>query len=154
AILYHKASASMPNANGLSIFFPRDSDKFDAAQGARYAQEFASVLPGWQSFMDTFYGTAKTTTQENATASPIKIAVKSVTPEGNVNAANKPTITFDLDGKDIVDVTAYVMFEPDAQTSITVGAFPVGTPSKDANGTPIFTYPNGPQSLTFTWDVN
>src|SRR5262249_49300323 len=154
AILYHKASASLPNANGISIFFPKDQAKFDAAQGARYTQEFSGVLPGWQSFLETFYGTAKTTAQADATSSPIKISVKSVTPEGKVSASAKPTITFDLDGKNIVDVTAYVMYNPDAQTSITVGAFPVGTPSKDAAGVPIFTYPDGPQSLTFTWDVN
>ncbi len=47
-VVYHKASASLPHANGLSVFFPQNSDSFTAADGSRYQQEFGTSLATWQ----------------------------------------------------------------------------------------------------------
>ncbi len=153
-VLYHKASASLPQANGLSIFFPRDATTFEADEGARYTSEFGTKLPGWQAFLQNFYGTSQAASQDAATTAPLKLKVTGVVPQGAAASfQDVPVISFDTDGKNIVGITAYVLFKLDDKTEVVLDTFPVVSSEVNQDGNEISLYQDGASSTDFYWNA-
>ncbi len=149
-VLYHKASASLPHANGLSVFFPQDSTTFSAAEGERYRTEFASSLPGWQDFLDTFYGVA------NGAAPTDKLTLqvtKVSTDQQPGSIHDTPVISYSLNGKNIIDVTSYIIYQIDAQNSVVLDTFPITSNVTTADGSEVDDYPDGQTNNDFYWNT-
>jgi len=151
AVIYHKASASLPHAAGLSIFFPTDSATFSAADGTRYRTEFASPLPAWQDFLDTFYGVASGAA---ASSKPVLQVTKvSATDQHPGSIYDVPVISFGLNGQNLVGVTAYVIYQLNAQTNVVLDTFPVAQNVTTADGSQVNDYPDGQTSSDFYWNT-
>jgi hypothetical protein len=149
-VVYHKASASLPHANGLSIFFPQDSGTFSAADGRRFRTEYADSLSSWQDFLDTFYGVASGA----ATSSkPVLQVTKVSTDQQPGSIQDTPVISYSLNGKNIVGVSAYVIYQVNPQTSVVLDTFPVTSTVTTADGSQVNDYPDGQTSNDFYWNT-
>ncbi|MHB8750556.1 MAG: clostripain-related cysteine peptidase [Aggregatilineales bacterium] len=149
-VVYHKASASLPHANGLSIFFPQDANTFSAADGQRYRTEFADALPSWQDFLDTFYGVANGA----ATSNKLVLQVTKVSTDQQPGSIHDtPVISYSLNGKNIVGVTAYVIYQINPQTSVVLDTFPITSNVTTADGSQVNDYPDGQTSNDFYWNT-
>ena len=149
-VIYHQASASLPHATGLSIFFPADSDTFTAADGLRYRTEYAQTLPPWQDFLDTFYGVASGAAASNKL---ILQVTKVSTDQQPGSIYDPPVISYQLNGKNIVGVAAYVIYQVNPQTSVVLDTFPVTSDVIAADDTQVNDYPDGPTSNDFYWNT-
>lgn len=149
-VLYHKASKSLPHARGLSIFFPSDADTFASADGERYRQEFAGMLPAWQSFMDRFYGTATETS--HASKLELKITEVSTTPENPGSLHDTPVISYSLEGTNVVDLTANVVYQLNATTHVVIDQFPVTSNITTEDGSEVDEFPDGKSDNDFYWN--
>lgn len=150
-VLYHKASKTLPNARGLSIFFPPDGNTFtNLADGDRYRQEFGQVLPSWQDFLDTFYGTATSAAQKSKIDLHIS-AVSTTAQPGSIY--DTPVISYSLNGQNIVDVTANIIYQINDQTSIVLDTFPITSGVTTADGSQINDYPDGESLNDFYWNT-
>jgi hypothetical protein len=150
-VIYHKASASLPHAAGLSIFFPADSATFSAAEGTRYRTEYANPLPAWQDFLDTYYGVASGAA---ASSKPVLQVTKvSATDQTPGSIYDVPVISFGLNGQNLVGVTAYVVYQLNAQTSVVLDSFPVALNVTTADGSQVNDYPDGQTSTDFYWNT-
>jgi hypothetical protein len=150
AVLYHKASDSLPHANGLSIFFPQDSGTFEGADGKRYRTEFAGMLPTWQDFLDNFYGVASGAA---ATNKPVLQVTKVSTDQQPGSIYDTPVISYSLNGKNIVSVSAYVIYQVNPTTSVVLDTFPVTSNVTTADGSQVNDYPDGQTSNDFYWNT-
>ncbi len=150
AVLYHKASDSLPHANGLSIFFPQDSGTFSAADGTRYRTEYAGVLPTWQDFLDTFYGVASGAA---ASSKPVLQVTSVSTDQKPGSIYDTPVISYSLNGKNIVGVSAYVIYQINPQTSVVLDTFPVTSNVTTADGSQVNDYADGQSSNDFYWNT-
>ena len=149
-VIYHKASASLPQANGLSIFFPTDSTTFSAAEGLRYRNEYVTTLPAWQDFLDTFYGVASGA----ATSNQLVLQMTKVsTAQQPGSIYDPPVISFGLNGKNIVDLLAYVIYQLNPQTSVILDTFPVVSNVTAADGSQVNDYPDGQTNNDFYWNT-
>ncbi|MEP7284418.1 MAG: clostripain-related cysteine peptidase [Chloroflexota bacterium] len=149
-VVYHKASASLPNANGLSIFFPQDSTTFAAADGKRYRSEFGNTLAPWQDFLDTFYGVANGAAP---TSKPVLQITQVSTDQKPGSIQDTPVISYTLNGKNIVGVTAYVIYQVNPQTNVVLDTFPVTSTITTADGSQINDYADGQTSNDFYWNT-
>jgi hypothetical protein len=150
-VLYHKASKTLPHANGLSIFFPPDRNTFTSlADGERYRQEFGQLLPSWQGFLDTFYGTAANAAQGSKLGLHITGVSTTQTP-GSIH--DTPVITYNLDGQNIVDVTANILYQIDAQTNVVLDTFPIVSDITTEDGSQVNEYPDGQSINDFYWNA-
>jgi hypothetical protein len=154
-IVYHQTSSTLPRANGLSIFFPANRDIFDQADGSRFATEFGDSLPGWQSFLKTYYGTAEAVHTASEAQTPLSIAVTQVvTGANNVSSfQDTPVITYDTNGTNIVSVQGYIILQLDSTTSAILDTFPITSATTTEDGTPIVDYPDGTSTSDFYWDA-
>ena len=148
-VLYHKASKSLPHANGLSVFFPENKNVFAGADGERYRGECSASLPSWQSFLDEPYGTA------TASAAPLtlKVAAVTTTPEAPGSIYDTPVVTYDLDGKNIVGLTADIVYAIDEKTNVVLDSFPVLSGETTEDGTQVNDYPDGASTNDFYWNA-
>jgi Clostripain family len=150
-VLYHKASKTLPQAQGLSIFFPPNGTIFtSAADGDRYRQEFGSVLPEWQDFLDNLYGTAGSAAQ-GATLS-LKVTDVSTTQQPG-SIYDTPVITYDMDGKNVVDVTANIIYQIDEKTNVVLDTFPITSAITTEDGSTVNDYPDGQSTNDFYWNT-
>jgi outer membrane lipoprotein SlyB len=149
-VVYHRASASLPNANGLSIFFPPDSTTFSSADGQRYRNEFGSTLPAWQDFLDTFYGVADGAAPTNNLVLQIT-GVSTDQKAGSIQ--DTPVISYSLNGKNIIGMQAYVIYQAYTQTNVVLDNFPVTSDVITGDGTEVDDYPDGQTSNDFYWDT-
>lgn len=149
-VIYHKASSSLPHANGLSIFFPKDSNTFSVADGKRYRTEFANILPGWQDFLDTFYGVASGAAASNKLVLQV---TKVSTDQQPGSIHDTPVISYSLNGKNIAGVNAYVIYQINAQTSVVLDTFPITSNTTTADGSQINDYPDGQTTNDFYWNT-
>lgn len=149
-VVYHKASASLPHANGLSIFFPPDSNTFTAADGGRYRSEFAKALPTWQDFLDTFYGVANGAAPTNKLVLQI---TKASTDQQPGSIQDTPVISYSLNGKNIIGVTAYVIYQINPQASVVLDNFPITSGITTADGSQVNDYPDGQTTNDFYWNT-
>ena len=149
-VIYHKASASLPHAGGLSIFFPQDSNTFDAADGKRYRSEFGNALPNWQDFLDTFYGIANGAAP---TDKPVLQVTRVSTDQKPGSIQDTPAIAYSLNGQNIVGVTAFVIYQIDPQTSVVLDTFSVTSNVTTADGSQVNDYPDGQTSNDFYWNT-
>jgi hypothetical protein len=153
-VLYHKASRSLPKANGLSIYFPRNKEVFDDADGKRYTAEFGQTLSGWQMFLETFYGTALTAAQTAATTQPLSLHVSALAPANTSGSIHDvPIVTFDTDGKNIVGVTAYILYKLADGTQVILDTFPVVSAQINEDGNEIALYEDGVSTTDFYWNA-
>jgi hypothetical protein len=149
-VVYHKASASLPHAYGLSIFFPQDSGTFSAADGRRFRTEYADGLSNWQDFLDTFYGVAS---DAAASSKPVLQVTNVSTDQQPGSIQDTPVISFSLNGKNIVGVSAYVIYQINPQTSVVLDTFPVTSNVTTADGSQVNDYPDGQTSNDFYWNT-
>ncbi len=150
AVIYHKASASLPHANGLSIYFPTDSDAFSAGDGTRYRTEFANALPAWQDFLDTFYSAASAA---GISVKPV-LKVQGVSTDQTPGSIHDtPVISYTLNGTNLVDVSAFVIYQIDPKSSVVLDSFQVSSNVTTADGTQVNDYPDGESSNDFYWNT-
>lgn len=147
AVIYHKASKTLPQAHGISIFFPSNANTFiAAADGERYRKEFGELLPSWQSFLDDFYGTANL----NAVLSLKVTAVSTTETAGSIY--NPPVITYNLHGNNIVGVDAKIVYRVNDTTLVILSAFPIDSTVTTEDGSTINDYPDGESVNDFYWN--
>ena len=149
-VLYHKASSSLPRANGLSIFFPSDSDTFSAADGIRYRTEYADTLSTWQDFLDTFYGVASGAA---ATDKPVLQVTGVSTDQQPGSIYDPPVISYSLNGQNIVDVSGFVIYQINPQSSVVLDTFPITSNVTAEDGSQINNYPDGQTNNDFYWNT-
>jgi hypothetical protein len=154
-VLYHKASASLPNAKGLSIFFPANKNFFDDAEGSRYTTEFGQSLASWQSFLETFYAAALAAHDASAATSPLSIKVTKITtgPNNVGSIYDTPVISYETNGTNIVGVEGFIILKLDSQASAIMDTFPISSSTTTEDGSHIVDYPDGPSSSDFYWDA-
>ena len=147
-VVYHRASASLPQSNGLSVFFPADAATFTAADGDRYRTEFAALLPGWQDFLDTYYGAAAA-----AGGTPLLqiTAVSTKTRPGSIY--DTPVVSFDLTGKNTVGVQATVLYQVNPTTQVVLDQFPIVSMVTAPDGSQVSQYPDGRSANDFYWNT-
>jgi hypothetical protein len=149
-VIYHKASTSLPHANGLSIFFPSDVTTFSAADGKRYRTEFADALPTWQAFLDNFYGVATGA----APTDKVVLQINKVSTDQKPGSfQDTPVISYSLNGKNIIDVTASVIYQVNPQTSVVLDSFPVTSTVTAEDGSQINSYSDGQTNNDFYWNT-
>ncbi len=149
-VVYHKASKTLPHARGLSIFFPADAETFAGADGERYRKEFAGLLPGWQSFMDGYYGKAAATSQASKLA--LKIDLVSTNPENPGSIHDTPVITYTLQGTNVVSVTANVLYQINPTTNVVIDQFAVESNITTDDGSQVDEFPDGESQNDFYWN--
>jgi hypothetical protein len=149
-VLYHKSSSSLPRANGLSIFFPSDSDTFSAADGIRYRTEYADTLSTWQDFLDTFYGVASGAA---ATDKPVLQVTGVSTDQQPGSIYDPPVISYSLNGQNIVDVSAFVIYQINPQSSVVLDTFPITSNVTAEDGSQVNDYPDGQTNNDFYWNT-
>ncbi len=151
AVLYHKASKTLPQANGMSIYFPADGHTFTAvADGDRYRQEFADTLPTWQDFLDTLYKNASDAGVSSSLA--LKVTDVSTTQQPG-SIYDVPVISYNLNGKNIVDVSAFIVYQIDEKTNVVLDSFPITSGVTTEDGSPIDDYPDGESANDFYWNT-
>jgi hypothetical protein len=149
-VVYHRASSSLPNATGLSVFFPADSTTFAAANGVLYRSEYGTSLAAWQDTLDTFYGVAAGA----AASGKVVLQVTSVsTTQKPGSIHDTPVIAYSLNGRNIVGVSAYVIYSLNPQTSVVLDQFPVTSTITTADGSQVNAYPDGQTSNDFYWNT-
>jgi len=150
-VVYHKANDKLPGAKGVSVFFPATSEIFTGASGERYREEFGSTLPGWQSFLDTFYSNAIAAAQ--GSAPKIHITKVTTTPQQPGSVQDTPVISYSLNGKNVVSLTARVIYQISSTTSIIIDQFPVTSNITTADGSQVNQFVDGPSSNDFYWST-
>ncbi len=148
-VLYHKASKTLPHANGLSIYFPENAEAFAAGDGERYKQEFGESLPTWQAFLDGLYGTA------SAATSTINLDISAVSTSADAPGSihDTPVISYSLDGQNIVGLTANILYQISDTTQVVLDSFPVTSSVTTEDGTEVNDYPDGQSVNDFYWNT-
>ncbi len=148
-VLYHKASKSLPHANGLSVYFPENANTFALGDGARYTTEFGTYLPTWQTFLDSLYNTA------SAASSSLNLKISAVTTSTDAPGSihDTPVISYSLDGQNIVGLTANIIYRIDDKTSVVLDSFPVTSDVTTEDGSQVNDYPDGQSSNDFYWNT-
>jgi hypothetical protein len=150
-VLYHKTSKTLPQANGVSIFFPPDGHTFTSvADGERYRQEFGEALPAWQDFLDTLYKNAS----DAGLSSSLALKVTDVSTNQQPGSIyDVPVISYNLDGKNIVDVSAFIIYQLDDKTSAVLDTFQITSGVTTEDGSTIDDYPDGQSANDFYWNT-
>lgn len=147
-VLYQKASKTLAHATGVSVFFPTTAAIFSEADGDRYRTEFGGTLASWQGFMDSFYHLA------NAAPAALTIHVTALTPTDKPGSIqDNPVISYDLNGKNILDVQAYVLYKVEDQENVLLDNITVDQNFTAADGSQINDFPDGQSHNDFYWDV-
>jgi hypothetical protein len=147
-VVYHRASASLPQSNGLSVFFPADANTFTAADGDRYRTEFAALLPRWQDFLDTYYGAAAA-----AGGTPL-LQITSVSTKSRPGSIyDTPVISFNLTGRNTVSVQATVLYQLNPTTLVALDQFPIVSMMTAPDGSQVSQYPDGKSVNDFYWNT-
>ncbi len=147
SVLYHVASQSLPQAHGMSVFFPPDSNTFTTlADGDRYRSEFGTVLPEWQDFLDQLYGSAAS---GSGSLSLLVTDVSTTQAPGSIY--DTPVITYNMNGKNVVGVTANILYKIDANTSVVLDTFPISSDVTTEDGSIVTDYPDGQSTNDFYW---
>lgn len=148
-VLYHKASKTLPRANGLSVYFPENPTTFAAGGGDRYKQEFGTYLATWQTFLDTYYGSASAASSTMS----LKISAVTTTADAPGSIHDTPVISYSLDGQNIVGLTANVIYKVDDKTNVVLDSFPVTSDVTTEDGSQVNDYPDGQSINDFYWNT-
>lgn len=149
AIFYTRTTDNMPNATGLSIYFPVLSDIFN--KDAYIASGVDLLMAeGWTSFLNTFHATATELLANNN----VTITVTDTNYVGDVvSALTPPTIDFETTGTAIIDLQYVALYQDPTGGQIIVAQSPLAICTQDAEGNLRSTYPDGDYSSFYTWDV-
>ncbi|NWG17665.1 MAG: hypothetical protein HXY41_13645 [Chloroflexi bacterium] len=150
-VVYSRTSDGLPDASGVSIFFPRNARTYELSGGAGLyrASNPASLLP-WYDFLDTFHGTATTTLD----AAALNISITGLLPaDAPGSIYDPPVILFDLNGQQIVDVSFFVTLQLDDGTQYMLDTDQLVSSTVTVDGEAITGYPDGLSSWEFTWNV-
>jgi hypothetical protein len=150
-ILYSRASPGLPNASGLSVYFPRNARTYELSGGAGlYRASNPAALQPWYDFLDVFHGTASAVLD----AAGLNITITNLLP-ANVPGSiyDPPVVLFDLNGQQISDVSFFVTLQLDDGTQYMLDSDQLVSSTVTADGESIIGYPDGLSSWEFTWNV-
>lgn len=149
SVLYTRTTASMPGAQGMSIYFPILAGSFEKddyiASGAMPA-----LADEWVSFLDNFH-TVSSDVLANNNVSMTVTGVNYLYDEASVLAP--PTINFETTGTAIIDLQYLALYQDDEGAQYIVAQSPLAIYTEDAEGNLRSTYPDGDYQSSYTWDV-
>ena len=150
-VLYHKASRSLPKATGLAVYFPQNAAVFAGNEGVRYRAEFGGYLASWQGFLDATYGSATASAAATTTVLNINAVTTSAHAPGSIH--DTPVVSYTLDGRNIVGVTANIIYKVDETTRVVLDQFPVVSAITTDDGTVVNDFPDGASDNAFYWNA-
>ncbi|MDX2076295.1 MAG: clostripain-related cysteine peptidase [bacterium] len=149
SVFYTRTTASMPGANGISIYFPILADTF--FKDAYVASGISPLMTNdWIGFLDTFHTTASTLLADNNLSIEIT-GVDQIADVASILAP--PTINFQTTGTAIIDLQSIAIYRPEEGNPVIVVQTPLAIYSEDEEGYLRSTYPDGDYQSSYTWDV-
>jgi hypothetical protein len=147
-VILSRANAGLPDANGLSIFFPKNARAYSLGNNnQRYLNEIG-YMADWQTFLDTFYDTAITE------ASPITVSILDVfTPTTVTNVLNPPSILFETNGTNITNIRFSAILQYSESVQFMVDQDTLESVVYTEDGEAITQYDDGVSQSQFTWGV-
>jgi len=150
-VVYHKASKTLPRATGLSVYFPQNSTVFAGDEGERYRKEFGEYLASWQGFLDATYNSATASAEASKTA--LKISGVTTSAEAPGSIYDTPVVSYTLNGQNIVELTANIIYKLSDETSVVLDQFPVTSSVTMEDGTQVNDFPEGESANDFYWNT-
>lgn len=154
-VVHHAASAALPGANGVAIYFPRNQRVYN--QNALYTGDYAvevAYLPDWQSFLSVFYGETVAAIPPAVAAGLDVVNITGVYPGGVMSIHNPPVITFSTDGQDILEVVFSATYvDEDSGFQIMLDEAPLTSAEVLASGESVVDFPDGYQLNEYAWGV-
>lgn len=140
-----------PGATGVAIHFPANINEFTAqGQDAAYVEQVGEFMGGWINFLNTFYGVAVETFNEE----DLLIEITEVVPaETAASIWDPPVVVFQTDGQGIVNIEYYVSLVLEDGGEIFVDQSPLTFGYYTADGDYIDEFPEGLSESEFTWNV-
>nr|MCU0480946.1 clostripain-related cysteine peptidase [Anaerolineae bacterium] len=149
AVFYTRTTDNMPNAKGLSVYFPILADTFN--KDAYVASGVTPVMAEeWVSFLNTFHATATEILANNN----VSITVTNTSYiSDTVSVLTPPTISFETTGTAIIDLQYVALYQNPTGGQIIVAQAPLAIYTQDIEGNLRSSYPDGDYSSFYTWDV-
>jgi hypothetical protein len=145
-VVYHRASDTLANAHGMSVYFPRNERVYQA-YGAEYPTQI-SYMSDWQGFLSNYYGEATAAGSLNGAD---VISIQGVYPGDTVSIHQPPVVLFNTNGTNIQEVDFYATLQLDDGTLITLDQAPLESAEVTESGASIISFPDGPQQNQFVW---
>ena len=150
-VVYHRASKTLPRAAGLSVYFPQNGTVFAGDEGERYRKEFGEYLASWQGFLDATYASATASAETSKTV--LKISGVTTSAEVTGSIYDTPVVSYGLDGKNIVELTASIIYKLSDGASVVLDQFPVTSNVTMEDGTQVNDFPEGASTNDFYWNT-
>ncbi len=155
AVVYNGADDYLPDANGISIYFPKNS-KAEALVALNDQSEptYAAAAPAmsaWNGFLDTFHNTIDTA----LTPDKLKVNISQVLPNtGTTSIYDPPVMIFDTDGQGIAGLSFLAMLKQGDGSYQIVDNSPLTFSTELPSGRTINSFPSGvSQGNDFNWNV-
>ncbi len=148
-IVYRRASDSMADAHGMSIYFP-SNELIYQGYGSNYPTD-VPYMSDWQGFLSTYYGEAVAAAPPGSLSSQDVISIQGVFPSDTVSIHQPPVILFDTNGTNILEVDFFATLQLDDGTQIMLDQAPLESAEVTPSGDSIVSFPDGPQQNQFVW---
>lgn len=155
AVVYNGADDYLPDANGISIYFPQNTKAEDLVTlNDKSAPTYAVANPDmsvWNGFLDTFHNVIDTA----LTPDKLKINITQVLPNtGSTSIYDPPVMIFDTDGQGVAGLSFLAMLKQTDGTFQIVDNSPLTYSTELPSGRTINSFPNGvSQGNNFNWNV-
>lgn len=151
AVTYGSTSDGIPNASGISIYFPfTDEDYALGDNKTSYSQNSPAALNIWREFLNTFH----TTANNELAANPPNVNMMGVfagSPETLGSVYKPPVVMFETVGQGLISMEFKAF--TDEETPRLVATTPLANWFETDTGRQIADYPSGVSGQEFLWNA-
>lgn len=149
SVVYSRASAALPNAHGISIYFPFNAEYFNLADNATdYPQTIAGEMQAWNAFLKNFHST----TEALLDPTTLTIDIYNVVRNNETNSIyDPPIIQFRSDGKGVIGLEFIATYVAEDGSKVILEKTPLVSQTINEAGNYVMQDMSGEQDLDFQW---